>query len=102
MGPPRFNWLPRRARARSCGIVVRTANHRSGPRAPPDFFDHGTVVEVRFALPHAGFQHVGMDLEHGKLLLYAFGLLQDEMHILEVLGDPPLGGELAAGHLGTL
>jgi hypothetical protein len=43
-----------------------------------------------------------MDLEQRKLLLYALGLLQHKVHILEVLADAALGSELAADHLRTL
>ena len=43
-----------------------------------------------------------MDFEGWKPLALPFGLLEDEVDVLEVLGHAAFGDEVASDHLGTL
>src|SRR6516225_1331509 len=82
--------------------MLRLQSSQSRPHAPPDLFDHGTVVQVSLPLPHAGLQDIGMDFEQRKPLLHPFGLFEHEVDVLEMLGDAALGIKFAADHLRTL
>src|ERR1700745_3664711 len=104
----RSPWRPRRRgrsaplhRSSNCSGCCDCKPFQSRARAPPDLLDHCTVVQVSLPLPHAGFQHIGVDFEQRKLLLHPFGLLEHKVHILEMLGDAAFGAELAADHLRT-
>src|ERR1700737_3079572 len=70
--------------------------------APADFVDDNAVVELAFAVAHAGLEHVLMHLQGRQPLLHALRLLQYEMHILEMLGDASFGSKFAAHHPRTL
>src|SRR6516162_6622803 len=110
--PPAGRRSPWRSRHRGRSAPLHRSSNCSGccdcrpsqsrARAPPDLFDHSAVVQVSLPLPHAGFQHIGVDFEQRKLLLHPFGLREHEAYILEMLGDAALSGELAADHLRTL
>src|SRR5499427_3970254 len=88
-------------RSSNCSGCCDCKPSQSRARAPPDLFDHSAVVQVSLPLPHAGFQHRGMDFEQRKLLLHPFGLREHEAHILEMLGEAAFGGKFAADHLRT-
>src|SRR5262245_20919764 len=71
-------------------------------RAAPDLFDDDAVVALGLAGAHAGFQHVGVDLQRRQALAMQLGLIEHQVRVLECLRDAALRLEIAGDHLRSL
>ena len=78
----------------------RSSRYGPGPAAA-DFLDHRAIVPLALAPSHAGFEHVGVDIEQRQVLVCPPGLLLDQVDVLEVLRDAAFRGEVALHHFRT-
>src|ERR1700730_680657 len=70
--------------------------------AAPDFLDHHTVVQFALAMPHAGFEYIGVNFEQRKRLLCASRLFEHQLNVFEMLANAAFSREVGVHHLGAL